>query len=148
MKWFGILVVVGVFAVAAGPRVAFSSRTAGPPSNAGLQRDIARLKKQVVALDAQVKALRKDVDHANAEGEVNYTGDGCILGTTADLFVATWKTLDTYTQQTSGKVLFGPQTPFDDKGACAHLRNPTPTRQQNVPPSFSAYTELITWINP
>ena len=38
-----------------------------------------------------------DVVHANSEVGVNYTGDGCILGTTADLFVATWRTLDTYT---------------------------------------------------
>ena len=148
MKWLAILVVGGVLLAAVGAHAALSSGTAATPDVAKLQRDVAQLKKQVTSLNVQVKDLRKRADLAASESGANFTSDGCIVGATADLFIATWKSIDVYAQQATGKLVFGPQPAFDDQSACSHLRNPTPVRQQDVPPSFSTYNDLITWIKP
>jgi hypothetical protein len=155
MKWVAIFVVAGVLAAATGARVAASSGRGSPPDVVQLKRDVAALQRQVGVLKGRVSKLNRRVSTLNkrllttfSETEGNYIGDGCLVAATADLFIATWATVDAFAQQTTGKSIFGPQAPFDDQGACSKLGPPLVTRQTNVPPSFSTYNALISWIRP
>lgn len=154
MRWVVSLVLLGLAAAAAGAHVASPSRKANPPGVAQLTKEVRALRGQVRVLQTRVSKLNKRVVTLNAhllrtfrEAEVNFTSDGCILGATADLFIATWTSVDAFAQQTAGRTVFGPQTPFDDKNACSRLQ-PLVRRQTATPPSFATYNDLVTWLRP
>jgi hypothetical protein len=154
MKWVAILVLLGLATAAAGAHVASSSRQASPPGIGQLTQEVHILRGQVKVLNTRVTKLNKQVATINKhlsdtfrEAEVNFTSDGCSLAATADLFIATWTSIDAFTQQTTGKTVFGAHALLDDKNACNRLQ-PSVTRQTSTPPNFSTYDGLIAWLRP
>lgn len=103
------------------------------------------IQKQIAALQAQVKTLKKQVAAANAVAEGGIVLTLCSTAVTADAFQSTWATLDQYASSTSGRTLVGPQTTvtgtIGGQDACAPFKV-TRTRGA-TPPSLAPFQQIF-----
>jgi CubicO group peptidase (beta-lactamase class C family) len=123
------LALVAVLALAA------PAPAAAPPTN-------RQLGKQIKTLQAQVKALQKQVRDARliALGALVYSG--CSVAVTADAFQNTWAVIDEVSNRAPPpKTWFGPQQPVNDFETCrAYQVTRAPTQ---VPPTVSVFSSLL-----
>ena len=98
---------------------------------------IAVLQKQVKALQAEVRDLRRQLD-------LNYEGDTCLSAQTADLLQGTWLAID----QALSRTIFGAQSPVQDYGNCANLTRPDVPRPGIAnPPRIDPFRALLEWLH-
>jgi hypothetical protein len=129
---FGAVLAVALYAT-----VAWSA-TPPTPTEKKLQKDVAALK-------AQLKALKKSV----AETEKVAIGVGiigaCNTAITADGLQATWQLIDQLSVATqAGKTYFGPQTPVSDtiggQQICSAIGV---ARSHSLPPTTAPFSALL-----
>ncbi len=148
-----VVLAVGAALLAVSPATGGRHATAAAAQGRGpaTVRLVADLATQVRALQKQVKTLQTRVKTLSNEISVNYEGDGCLAALTTDALQATWLVLDQVSAATtSAKTYFGPQTPIDDKGACADLASPEVPRVRpaaGVAPTIGPFNALIAWLH-
>jgi hypothetical protein len=131
------LIAMGVAALVVG---APAAAAAPPPTAAKLQQQVKILQGQVKALQAQMKLQQVRERSDRSEIQANFAGDACMAATVADLFQATWATID----QGATSPRFKQETQVNDKQYCKGIQVTRPGL--TVPPSISALAALIAWI--
>ncbi len=108
--------IVAVLAVLAALSLSASSAGAATPE----AKQIKALQKQVTALQKSVKTLQKQVKIVDAEAYYNFIATTCTLAMTADLFQATWTTINPLSPTSPFTALVG--TSVTDYNACSKLK--------------------------
>ena len=100
---------------------------------------LASLKRQVKALQKEVRTLRTRVARAEAVGGAGFEFSVCVGAIAADAFRGTWAVIDQMAQATQSRTYFGTQPVVDDAGVCSSNRI---QRSQAVPPNMSVFQAL------
>jgi len=122
----------------------------GPtPTEKKLLKDVATLKNQVKALQAQDKKQNTAADGAALLAATAYLLTGCTAETTIDALQGTWQVIDQVSAVTAApKTFFGPQTPptasVGGQDLCQIL---SLSRSQVVPPSAATFQALLAGYN-
>lgn len=101
--------------------------------------------KQIAALQAQVKTLKKQVGDAQSAAAAGILLTLCSDAVAADELQGTWASLDQFYSSTNGRPLVGPQTTVSGtlggQDVCALLRI---TRSRGAtPPSLAPYQQIF-----
>lgn len=139
-----------VLAIVAISAFVYTTAAPGGRQTTPTAAQFAALKKQVAALQRTTKQLKQRDAFLLAGIEVNFQGDGCIVGLTADELQNTWLQIDHLAGAVGQPAIFGPQTALNDRGACEKLSQPRVPRMPIDPaakPSVTPYFgNLINWI--
>lgn len=132
-----VIAVCACVAVAAYATAAWSSAGATPVEK--------NLQRQITALQAQVKTLKKQTAQAQDIGAAAVLLTACTDAVTADAFQGTWSVVDQLSAATqAGKTYFGAQTPLTatvgGQDVCAAIQV---ARSQAVPPAVTPYQQLL-----
>jgi hypothetical protein len=140
---------VTVLAIVAAAAVAFAVRPSAAISRAQASDPrVPVLQKQVRTLQTQLKVLQKRVGGVEDQIALNFEGDTCLAGQSADLIQGTWGVVDQIGQALQQKTYFGSQTPVDDFGNCADLAQPdVPRPGIRVPPTIDPLRPLAQWLH-
>jgi hypothetical protein len=110
----------------------------------------AAVKKQVAALQRTTKQLKRANVLLLNEIEINYEGDACVVGLTADELQNTWLQIDQLAAKVGQPAIFGAQTALNDRNGCEGLGQPNVPRMPIDPaqiPSVTPYFTLINWLH-
>jgi hypothetical protein len=139
---------VTLLAIVATAAVAFAVRPSAAISSGAGDPRIPALQKQVRTLQTQLKALQNRVADVDDQLGLNFEGDTCLAGQTADLVQGTWGVIDQIGQALQQKTYFGTQTPVDDFGNCEDLTKPdVPRPGIKVPPTIDPLRPLAQWLH-
>jgi hypothetical protein len=132
-----VLLLGAILAVALYATVAWSA-TPPTPTEKKLQKDVAALK-------AQVKALKKSISETQDVAVGIGIIGACSTVITADALQGTWQTVDQLAAATqAGKTYFGLQIPVNDtiggEHICAGINVP---RLQGLPPTSASFSALL-----
>ena len=101
--------------------------------------------RKIAALQRQVKALQKEVKTLRTAVVANYAADACLAASVADVFQATWLTVDAFAFAQTKERIFQRIEPLgyarvNDRGACNAVRVP---RASNETVSTATVFEAI-----
>ena len=143
------LLVIALIVVAAFAGAAVAGRSTGIAASSALQIPQTRaLQRQVKALQADVKKLKKQDDLLETYDLGALTANTCLGATIADLLQGTWGVIDQISQGVQQKTYFGPQTAVSDYGNCDDLSQPkVPRPGIVVPPTITPLVPLLQWLH-
>jgi hypothetical protein len=132
------VLVVAVSAAAAYGAVGSGTRSAR--SAADLQTQVNLLKKQVAALQKDVKTIKASDTKIESEALGGIVYGACAATLAADAIQGTWNVVDQIATALQAKTYFGAQPVFDDKKTCGAFQV---VRNTAVPPTVVQLQALV-----
>jgi hypothetical protein len=131
--------VIGVVLLAGLALVAPTS--AQTPTERKLLKQVATLKKQVVALQKTTKKLQTDLRNTQVSAGGAIALAACTAAVTADALQGSWAAINTREASRAAPAVFPSESAVNDAGTCQALRiTRTPTAN---PPNLTAFKGLL-----